>query len=182
MKTVLCLLTLLVALRGTEPKPLSESDHVDSDVGSDNNNYNRELHVRRRHPRQFRRGGGLLFKKDHLKDFRSQVIVPTSAPSPLPTTHVPTNAPTEEVIVPTSAPTSAPSPLQTTHVPTNAPTEDDLVCIRATFPPLGSSGTTIMGRMGNSFVPTDCERCIRFPNSLSCIYPGPSGVFERYYE
>ena len=122
----------------------------------------RQLHLRKRHPATNNKG---LQKNDHLKDFRGPQdvpIPPTDAPV------VPTNAP---VVAPTTTPSMSPTVARALE--TLSPTYRNLNCLTATSPPLGSSGNTILGRIGAGFFGTRCE---------FAFYPGSIGSTARYYE
>ena len=115
-----------------------------------------------------------------------QTLGPTVAPVETPQTSEPTVAPvltsepTLAPIVVTNAPTTAPV---VTDAPTTAPVAGGPLPLNVPInsPPLGSSDTTIFGRMVQSFEPSDC-----FINPITGEtnrpYPGTGGNSTRFYE
>lgn len=110
----------------------------------------RQLHFKKRHPKFRGTTGDRIPKKNYLQDFRQSS--PTVAPSPLPSTVTPT--------------------IETTQEPSSPMTQP--LCTFVDSPPLGSSGNTMIGRIGASFGPTTCD----WPQ----LYPGFLGDLERWYE
>jgi len=100
---------------------------------------------------------------------------PSSIPSGMPTTNPSSNPTLEPNLTPTLSPSSSPSIIPTT-IPSSTPNDGTLAFCEEHFaPPLGSTNSTILGKIGRSLGNTTCDS--------QNFYPGTFARNNlRYYE